>query len=82
MRGRENASITSAGATDVGTAPREFGRGSPATIVGGEAARRNVARRPAHRHDAHAQISSISADGPMPETFGADLKEIADQLIG
>ena len=62
---------TSGRATGVGTTDAASGRGRPGTIVGGDAVARNVARRPAHRHDAQPHRSIISADGPMPDTFAS-----------
>ena len=56
------------GATAVGTTDAVRVRGRPGTIVGGEAARRHVARRPAHRHDAHrtARASRPAGRSPTP----------------
>ena len=57
----------SATSPPIGTVPMS-GSGSRDTSVGGDAAVRIVAARPAHRCAAHVASSTTSAGGPMPRT--------------
>ena len=73
LTGRSNNDATRGPTLPTEPSPStRLGRGSSATIVGGEAAPRNVGSRPAHRHAAHWHSSTTSAGGPWPDTFVTD----------
>ena len=57
-------------------AGRGLTAGGLATILSGEAARRIVASRPAHRHATQRHRSIVAASGPTPDTFATSARPV------